>query len=75
MHAAICYVEWDISNSYTVGTNGKSYITLNLYASNRGDTDLKAPYNLTIYNPAYTGAFSWTFEVSHTGTASTSFAE
>lgn len=62
-NAAICFVEWSISNSYTIASSSTSYVTLNLYASNNGTEDLLAPYNLTIYNPAYVGVFSWNFEV------------
>ena len=61
--AESCYVQWSISNSYTVASQSTSYVTLNLYASTKGPADIEAPYNITIYNPAYYGAFSWNFEV------------
>ena len=63
-NAESCYVQWSISNSYTVASQSTSYVTLNLYASTKGPADIEAPYNITIYNPAYYGAFSWNFEVS-----------
>lgn len=62
--AALCFVEWSISNSYTIASEQTSYVTLNLYASNNGTVEITAPYNLTIFNPAYVDAFSWNFDVS-----------
>ena len=58
-------MEWSISNSYTIASQGSSYVTLNLYASTgNGTEDIVAPYNITILNPAYIDAFTWNFEVS-----------
>ena len=61
--AGSCIVEWSISNSYTIASQQSSYVTLNLYASTNGTEDIVSPYNVTIYNPSYTDAFSWNFEV------------